>query len=356
MNLSFWRDRRVLITGHTGFKGSWLAAMMHQLGAKVLGIALPSTTEPNHFSLLKDHLRLESLLLNIKDQAPLRQAIEKFQPQIVFHLAAQSLVRESYRNPVETFATNIMGTVHTLEACSHVRELQAFVVVTSDKCYENHDSGVAFKENDRLGGFDPYSSSKACAELVTESMRNSFWQQSIEANKCGIATARAGNVIGGGDWSSERIVPDIIRACERKIAVKVRNPKSVRPWQHVLDPLSGYISLAEKISENPRSFSKAWNFGPAETSRMITVEEILNRARSILGDNLQWTSDPGPHPHEATTLTLDCRRAHTELQWSPVWDVERSIVETFRWYNAYLKAPRSAADMTFEQIAQFGVG
>ncbi len=352
MKAEFWRGRRVLITGHTGFKGSWLAAILDQAGSKILGISLPPNTTPSHFEILKGRLKMESAFLNINELKPLQQAIQKFKPEIVFHMAAQALVRESYKDPVETFATNIMGTVHVLESCRGLEGLRGMVIVTTDKCYENSETGQAFSESDRLGGRDPYSNSKACAELVTGSIRQSFWQSEIDSGKTGLATARAGNVIGGGDWCADRIVPDLIRACEKGAAARIRNPNSIRPWQHVLDLSEGYIVLAENLCEQPKAFSKAWNFGPDISARTFTVGDVVKQAKSILGDRLKWDLDPGPHPHEAVTLKLDCRLANQELKWRPKWQVDDSIRETFNWYESYLRAPSGAADVTFNQIEQ----
>lgn len=356
MNPGFWRGRRVLLTGHTGFKGSWLAAMLEQLGAVTLGIALPPATQPSHFEILKKHLKIESRMLDIRELESLNQTFRRFEPEVVIHMAAQALVRESYKTPVETFATNIMGTVHVLDACCGLDSVRSVVIVTSDKCYENDARGTAFKEGDRLGGHDPYSSSKACTELVTQSIRDSFWQEEIKGGRVGMATARAGNVIGGGDWSEDRIIPDLIRACDSGTAARIRNPKAVRPWQHVLDPLTGYLELAERLHADPAGFSSAWNFGPKSESGARTVGEIVKQAEQILGGRLKTQADPGPHPFEAPMLKLDCSKAFNQLKWNPRWDVEQAVSETFKWYESYFKNPAQVADFTFTQIEQHGGG
>jgi CDP-glucose 4,6-dehydratase len=355
MNAAFWRGRRVLVTGHTGFKGSWLAAVLDRLGALTLGVALPPSTKPNHFELLKDQLKLESVFLDIGDREEMNKTFRRFEPEVVIHMAAQSLVRESYKTPVETFATNVMGTLHVMDACCGLESVRSIVIVTTDKCYENDGGGQAFREGDRLGGHDPYSSSKACAELMTQSMRDSFWSKEIEAGQCGLATARAGNVIGGGDWSDDRIIPDLIRACSGGTAARIRNPMAVRPWQHVMDPLTGYLELAEKLHSDPKDFSSAWNFGPAG-GETRTVGDIVKRAESILGSRLKWQADSGPHPHEAPTLKLDCEKALSRLHWRPRWNVEQAVQETFSWYEQYFKSPERAPAFTFAQIEQYGEG
>lgn len=354
MNSEFWRGRKVLITGHTGFKGSWLAAILARAGAKLRGIAQPPATSPNHFDLIKDRMACESLILDVREFEPLIRAVREFRPEVVFHLAAQSLVRESYRDPLGTYATNVMGTVNLLEACRGVESLKAVVVVTSDKCYENRGAVRAFSETDRLGGHDPYSSSKACAELATQSLRDSFWEEQIETGRAGIASARAGNVIGGGDWSADRILPDLARAFASGEPARIRNPHAVRPFQHVLDPLAGYLLLAEKLIADPKRFSGAWNFGPLDGDGSRSVSDILQMCAAVAGSRLKWTIDPGPHPHEAPALRLDCEKARRELGWRPVWDVERAVTETFRWYQKYYEAPEKAVEVTIEQIGRFG--
>lgn len=354
MNPSFWKDRRVLITGHTGFKGSWMAAMLDRLGAVTMGVALAPQTKPNHYELLKKHLKMKSAFLDIRDCEAVNQAFRPFEPEVVIHMAAQALVRESYKTPVETFATNVMGTLHVLDACCGLESVRSILILTTDKCYENDGRGKAFSEEDRLGGHDPYSNSKACAELATQSMRDSFWRPEIAAGRVGMATARAGNVIGGGDWSADRIIPDLIRACEAEKPALIRNPRAIRPWQHVLDPLTGYLQLAEKLYTHSKDFSSAWNFGPVEDDSARTVGDIVQQAQGILGARLKWTIDSNIHPHEAPTLKLDCKKAMTQLNWQPRWNTAQAVNETFTWYDRYFKNPSKAAEYTFEQIEHYG--
>lgn len=363
-----YSGRRVLITGHTGFKGSWLALWLKELGAEVIGYALEPTTNPNHFELLTKPLTLSpshpltfvSIIEDIRDGKKLKEAFQTYSPDIVFHLAAQPLVRYSYKNPVETFETNVMGTINVLEACRHNESVRAIVNVTSDKCYENKEWVWGYRENDPMGGYDPYSASKGCAELVTNSYRNSFFSPTHPPSHpltclpthpltpspshlltlspphpfTLLASARAGNVIGGGDWAEDRLVPDIMKAAGENKKVIIRNPKATRPWQHVLEPLSGYLRLGQKLLEGKREFAEGWNFGPDDESN-ISVE---NMALRVKGEwervEYEMRTDTN-NPHEAGLLKLDCSKAHARLQWRPVWDIKKTIETTTRWYKEF---------------------
>ena len=321
---------KVLMTGHTGFKGSWLALWLQQLGAEVVGLALPPEMQPNHWDLLK--LDIEAHHVDIRDYAAVQKVVSKVDPEIVFHLAAQPLVRRSYGDPLTTWATNVQGTAHLLEACRHVANLRAIVAVTTDKCYENQGWLWGYRENDRLGGYDPYSASKAGAELVAASYRQSYF---ASENSPLLATARAGNVIGGGDWSADRLIPDLVRARARGESVEIRSPHATRPWQHVLESLSGYLLLGQRLLERQTSFAEAWNFGPNESGNQ-PVSAVLSKLTQNWGE-LQWHVTGAPQPHEAALLQLDSAKARTLLKWLPVWELEEGLRQTANWYRAYVE-------------------
>ncbi len=322
--------KRVLVNGHTGFKGSWLALWLHELGAEVTGIALPPETEPNHWDLLK--LPIGDRHLDIRDIGALRQVLYDAQPEIVFHLAAQPLVRRSYRDPLETWSTNVMGTANVLEACRQNSSVRAIVVITTDKCYENREWPWGYRENDRLGGHDPYSASKAGAELVAASYRSAFFNTDTAPL---LATARAGNVIGGGDWSEDRLIPDLIRALEKHQSLEIRLPQATRPWQHVLESLSGYLLLGQKLLEGDKAFAEPWNFGP-EPEGNRTVADVLGKLNQHW-PNLRWHVTDQSQPHEASLLYLDSAKARIQLHWQPVWRIDATLAKTADWYRAWLE-------------------
>ena len=329
-----YRDKKVLLTGHTGFKGSWLAYWLHELGADVTGLSLDIPTSPNHFDLLQPSI--SSLTGDIRDFEIVEEVFKKSQPDIVFHLAAQSLVRNSYQYPLKTFDTNIMGTAHMFEAARICKSVKAILNITSDKCYENLETDVAYKETDRMGGYDPYSASKGCAELIVNSYRNSFFNDNDykSTHHILLASARAGNVIGGGDWADDRLIPDIVKASEKDEPVKIRSPKSTRPWQHVLEPLSGYLLLGSKLLQEEKEIADGWNFGP-KNNEALTVEEVLNKMKVVWG-NLKYEINSDPHQlHEASLLRLDCSKANKQLNWFPVWDMNTAIEKTANWYKAF---------------------
>jgi CDP-glucose 4,6-dehydratase len=325
-----YRERRVLLTGHTGFKGSWLALWLQKMGARVTGLSLEPQTNPSHWSLLS--LDMEERRLDIRDAALVAGVIRDAAPEIVFHLAAQALVRRSYRDPLQTWSTNVMGTANILEACRHQPSVRAVVVVTTDKCYQNREWEWSYREIDPLGGHDPYSASKAGVELLVSSYRSSFFQDSDGAL---IATARAGNVIGGGDWSEDRLIADLARSVERRVPLQVRFPNATRPWQHVLEPLAGYLLLGQKLLEGKREFADACNFGPdAESNR--TVGEVLRRLQTSW-PGMSWELRAEPQPHEAHLLQLDSTKARLRLQWRPVWNLDQGLAATAEWYRSQIE-------------------
>ncbi|WFU43681.1 CDP-glucose 4,6-dehydratase [Bradyrhizobium sp. CB82] len=330
MTPSFWKHKRVLVTGHTGFKGGWLVAWLRHLGAEVAGLALPPATTPNLFDLTESAQDVVSVFGDIRDLAAVKAVFDQFQPEIVFHMAAQAIVRASYEDPVGTYATNVMGTVHVFEAV-RTAGVRVLVNITSDKCYDNKEWVWGYRESDPLGGKDPYSSSKGCAELVTAAYRASFF---CGANRIGFASARAGNVIGGGDWAPDRLVPDIIAAIRNGQPVPVRNPDAVRPWQHVLEPLSGYLLLAEHLWRDPVAYSSEWNFGPDPDS-VRSVRWLVDRMAVLWGVQPQQMPQPGQHPHEARLLALDSAKARAHLGWSPRWGLERAAAAVVEWYKAF---------------------
>lgn len=335
-DVAFWRGRRVLVTGHTGFKGAWLCTWLLELGARVQGYALPPETDPNLFGVLGLDRELEHQLGDIRDFDAVSAAFRKGKPEVVLHMAAQPLVRESYRDPVATYDTNVMGTVHVLEACRMTDTVTVIVVVTSDKCYENREWVWGYRETDRLGGRDPYSSSKASAELVTAAYRASFFdRRSTSGAHVSVSTARAGNVIGGGDWTADRLVPDAIKSFAASQPLIVRNPTATRPWQHVIDPLRGYLLLCERAQRRADPITGAFNFGPADAD-IATTAELAGRLADEWGPEAAWEPRLQPdQPHEAGNLRLDSSRARQVLGWRPVFGLESAVRETVRWYRAY---------------------
>ncbi len=328
MTPEFWRGKRVLLTGHTGFKGSWLSLWLHRLGAQVIGFSLAPTTEPSLFELAHLSDCTTDLRGDVRDPEAVWSAVATHRPEIVIHMAAQALVRQAYAEPVETYATNVMGTVHVLDAVRRVGGVRAALIVTSDKCYENREWVWGYRENDPMGGHDPYSSSKGCAELVSAAYRSSYLKDGIA-----LASARAGNVIGGGDWAQDRLVPDMMRATMEGRAVRLRYPNAIRPWQHVLEPLSGYLLLAERLYREGQSFADGWNFGPADEDAKSV--EWVTRHMASLWDRMQWEKDGGTHPHEAQYLKLDCSKARTHLGWQPRLTIAQALAWTVRWYQDY---------------------
>lgn len=333
-----------MITGHTGFKGSWLAFWLKMLGAEICGYALAPETEPNLFENLQLASEIESVAGDVRDLENFEKCLKNFQPEIVFHLAAQSLVRKSYRAPIETYTTNVIGTINVLEAVRRVDSVKAVVVVTTDKVYENKEWHWAYRENERLGGFDPYSNSKACAELAVAAYRNSFFAES----RCLIATARAGNVIGGGDWSEDRLLPDVFRSLIFGEKLEIRNPHSIRPWQHTLEPLSGYMRLAEKLHAGEKAFAESWNFGPSEEDSK-PVGWILEEIKRVWNEPVNWEIAEGFQPHEARLLKLDSAKAKSELKWMPKLTLIEAVNLTAEWYLGF-KDKKNLAELTRKQI------
>lgn len=331
-----YRDKRILVTGHTGFKGSWLCLWLKTLGAKVMGYALQPDTDPNHFTLLESQLGITSIFGDIRDLAHLKKTMADFEPEIVFHLAAQPLVRISYSQPIETLQTNIMGTAHIFEACRTQNSVRAIINVTSDKCYENREWVWGYRENDPMGGYDPYSASKGCAELVTAAYRNSFFNGDAYGRDHHIllASVRAGNVIGGGDWAKDRIVTDMMMAAGKKTKFLIRNPKATRPWQHVLEPLSGYLQLGQKLLEGKKEFAEAWNFGPIDDGA-IPVIQVVQEMQKIW-DKIEYQLEENKNSiHEAGLLKLDCSKARMRLDWNGIWNIRATCAKTAEWYKAY---------------------
>ena len=346
LSLSFWRGKRVLITGHTGFKGAWLSIWLQRLDANVAGYALPAATEPSLFELAHVARNIQSETGDVRDLERLKQVVAGFHPDIIIHMAAQSLVRPSYTDPVETFGTNVMGTVNILEAARH-SEVRAVVNVTTDKCYENLEREEGYREDEPLGGHDPYSASKGCSELVTASYRRSF--------PLGVASARAGNVIGGGDWAQDRLLPDMMRSFMAGEAVTIRSPESTRPWQHVLEPLRGYLLLAERLYENTAKYAEAWNFGPDEGDAR-PVEWLADRVCRLWGKSASWanTADKD-QPHEAGFLRLNCDKAKSRLGWRPRMNLEQALAWTVAWYKGFHQGD-DVRTLTEQQITNYEAG
>jgi len=350
MNQQFWHGKRVLVTGQTGFKGGWLALWLQKLGAVVAGYALPATQAESLFELAGVGERMESVFADIRSPLDLQNLFDRFRPEIVFHLAAQPLVRFSYQEPLETYQVNVIGTVHLLEAVRKCQQCRVVVNVTSDKCYENKEWVWGYRESDPMGGYDPYSSSKACAELVSAAYRSSFFE-ALGARPVAIATARAGNVIGGGDFAKDRLVPDIMASILRGRPLSIRCPTAIRPWQHVLEPLSGYLLLAEKLWDNPRAYAQSWNFGPApnETQSVLWLVQRLNEYSDR---QVSWKIDGEPTLHEANVLTLDSAKARMRLGWKPRWTLNQALSAVVNWYKAYERG-EPLREVTLRQIASY---
>jgi CDP-glucose 4,6-dehydratase len=328
---AFWRGKRVLLTGHTGFKGGWLSLWLQSLGAHVRGLALEPPTEPALFHVARVAEGMDHQVVDIRDFDRVQQLVSEFRPEILIHMAAQPLVRLSYHQPMQTYATNVMGTVHVLEAARQSGTVRAIVNVTTDKCYDNKEWVWGYREGEPLGGHDPYSSSKACAEIVSQAYRSSF----LQAQGMAVATARAGNVIGGGDWAADRLVPDILRALEQQLPVQIRNPHAIRPWQHVLEPLSGYLVLAERLHEHGQREAQAWNFGPQDADAR-PVQWIVERLCQLWGAQAAWALQAGDHPHEASHLKLDISKAQQRLDWAPRWNLSTALSHITEWHQAWL--------------------
>ena len=341
LNRGFWHDLPVLITGHTGFKGGWLSLWLQSMGARLSGLSLPAPTEPNLFECAHVGDGMDSRIGDIRNREFVASSINDVMPEVVFHLAAQPLVRAGYADPVGTYDTNVMGTVYLLEALKQAGANSVVIVVTSDKCYENHESMRPYRETEALGGSDPYSSSKACAELVASAYEKSF------PGQLHVASARAGNVIGGGDWASDRLLPDLIRCYSQEKTADIRAPQAVRPWQHVLEPLLGYLLLAQAVYDKPQEFAGAWNFGP-NLDDVYTVAELADQAAALWGNGAQWQIDKGAHPHEAGLLRLDSGKAQTRLDWHPRWTTDIALQESVAWYRHQL----AGDDMRLFSIAQ----
>ena len=347
-----FKDKKVLITGHTGFKGSWMALLLNKLGADVYGYALDPPTNPSLFEQARIDEQITSYIGDIRDFDKLLNLLQKVKPEVVIHMAAQPIVRESYKNPVETYSTNVMGTVNLLEAVRYTQGIKAVVNVTTDKCYENREWNWGYRENEALGGYDPYSNSKACSELVTSSFRNSYFNPTEYKNHgVALATARAGNVIGGGDWAADRLIPDFMRAIINGEILHVRSPFAIRPWQHVLEPLTGYLKLAERLLTDGPKYAQAWNFGPDDIDAK-TVEWIANSICKIWGSGASFTIDTNPQPHEANYLKLDCSKAKIELGWFPKWTIQTTLESIVKWNKAFISGS-DVKQVTLDQIAEY---
>lgn len=350
---AFWAGKRVFLTGHTGFKGGWLALWLQSMGAHVTGFALAPPDGPSLFASARVAQGMISLIGDIRNLVELTDAVRQAQPEIVLHLAAQPLVRYSYEAPVETYSTNVMGTVHLLEAVRACQSVRACVIVSSDKCYENREWPWGYRENEAMGGYDPYSSSKGCTELVASAYRNSYFNPaSYERHGVALASARAGNVIGGGDWASDRLVPDLLRAFETSKPALIRNPHAIRPWQHVLEPVSGYLVLAQNLHREGVEFAEGWNFGPNDVDAK-PVGWIAEHMARIWGGGAAYRIDETTsHPHEAHYLKLDCSKARSRLSWQPRWDLSRALAEVVSWHRAYLERD-DLQDVCLQQISRF---
>jgi CDP-glucose 4,6-dehydratase len=356
MNAVFWQGKRVLLTGHTGFKGSWLSLCLQSMGAEVVGYALSPPTNPSLFEVAKVTDGMTSIFGDIRDLSHIQKVFTEHQPEIVIHMAAQPLVRYSYLEPVETYSTNVMGVVNLLEAVRQTKSVKAVVNVTTDKCYENREWAWGYRENEAMGGFDPYSSSKGCAELVTAAYRSSFFNPELYSEHgVAIASARAGNVIGGGDWADDRLIPDFIRAIVASEMAIIRSPNAIRPWQHVLEPLSGYLLLAENLYNHGSKYAEAWNFGPADSDAK-SVEWIISQLVNNWGEGASFMVDTNSaNLHEAHFLKLDCSKAKMQLGWKPQWDSTETIKRICCWHKAHLNGQNMKV-YTLDEIQQYQAG
>ena len=347
------KDKKVFLTGHTGFKGAWLTFVLHQMGAEVMGYSLLPNTTPSLFDVLRSENLCHSVIGDIRDTKHLHKCMTEFQPDIVFHLAAQPIVRTSYQIPAETFEVNAVGTANVLDGIRLLDKPCVGVMITTDKVYQNNETGQAYKEDDRFGGYDPYSASKACAELVIDSYRKSFFNPAdYGQHRKAIASARAGNVIGGGDWATDRLIPDIVRALSKGEAVQIRNPKAVRPWQHVLEPLSGYLLLAQKLMEDPIRYAEGFNFGP-DPADTLTVETMTQMATEIWSGGTFVFPNLTNQPHEAGLLSLDITKAEKVLGWRPHFNARKALEMTLEWYKTYYKKESSILEVMKEQTSAF---
>lgn len=349
MNSGFWSGKNVLVTGHTGFKGSWLSLWLQHLGANVTGLSLDPPTNPSLFEIANVAEGMNSIIGDIRDKAAVEEAFNQSAPDILIHMAAQPLVLYSYDNPIETYETNVMGTVHVLEACRQSTSLQAAVMITTDKCYENKEWVWAYRENEPMGGYDPYSNSKGCSELVISAYRQSYFGD--HGHPAAIASARAGNVIGGGDWAADRLIPDFMQAILENKPVIIRSPSSIRPWQHVLEPLNGYLTLAENLTKDKEKYSQGWNFGPNQSDAK-EVQWIINHISKLWGEGAEWQLDKKIHPHEATYLKLDCSKAHDLLRWEPKLSLSTTLEWIVEWYKQY-QGDSDMRKVTLQEIARY---
>lgn len=343
----FWQGRRVFVTGHTGFKGSWMCLWLQSMGAVVRGVALNPPTNPSLFEVASVADRMDSFLLDIRDFSRVRASIEEFKPEVIFHMAAQPLVRRSYDEPLETYSTNLMGTLHVLEAARYVDTVKSIVNVTTDKCYENKEWVWGYRENDPMGGHDPYSSSKGCVEIASNAYRKSF----LIDSGIGMATVRAGNVIGGGDWAIDRLMPDVLRALEAKKLIVLRNPTATRPWQHVLEPLSGYLMLAERLFHEGQTYAEGWNFGPHDED-CRPVQWLVDKSCEIWGENAAFETDFRTQPHEANLLKLDISKARNRLGWEPTWPLLKSLNNIVTWHKSWLGG-KNMHKVCMDQIKEY---
>ena len=344
----FWTNKKVFITGHTGFKGSWLSLLLHRLGAEIYGYSLDPPTDPSLYDYARIDELIDSTIGDIRDFDYLLETLKRVKPEIVIHMAAQSLVRESYKNPRETYEVNVIGTVNLFDAVRYIPDVKAMLNITTDKCYENREWLWGYRENESLGGYDPYSNSKACSELITASFRSSFFNPDISESTLALASARAGNVIGGGDWAEDRLIPDFFRAILNGEKVRIRSPYAIRPWQFVLEPLNGYLLLAEKLFKKGSEYAEAWNFGPDDIEYK-NVEWVIDTLCRLWGEDASFEIDKFPGPHEANFLKLDCSKSKTKLKWQPQWNIESALRSIVEWNKAFVRN-EDLRDMCFKQI------
>ena len=350
----FWTNKKVFLTGHTGFKGAWLCLWLNSIGAKITGYALQPPTTPNLFKLCRIEQSIRSIIADMRDIKSLCKAMQEAAPEVVIHMAAQPLVRDSYKYPLETYSINVMGTVNLFEAVRTCKSVKAVINVTTDKCYENKGWIWGYRENEPLGGYDPYSNSKACSEMVTSAYRNSYFNpKEYHRHGVGVATARAGNVIGGGDWAADRLIPDCIRALLKGEKVLIRNPHAVRPWQHVLEPLSGYLILAQKLYKDGHHYAGGWNFGPDDYGNK-TVEWVVQSLCEKWGQNTSYEKDKRKHPYEANYLKLDCTKSKAMLGWRPRWNLDKAIDSILEWIKAY-KEKKDLRKVCLRQIKEYSI-